>query len=233
MDPLSSRALRLVAVAAFAVAIIFFAQEVLLRLADDPSSVEELVKAGAQPANVWRARIMFAQFFLLLTVYAGIAAVTRRPLAWLGLGFGLISCILELAYRAVELVLVFPRWLPAYVHAGDDLARAIARARLELFYDGVDAVYFVLRYAGPLTALGFGLTLVGGSGRLRRAAGVAWLLNAARGLLRLFAPLWPGLLAVNGAVFLYIVPPIYLVVGAWLWRDAATRAPTAPGAARS
>jgi hypothetical protein len=220
MEPLSSRGRRLVAVAAFMVALNFLAQELLLRFADDPSSVDELIKAGVQPANLWRARIMFAQFFFILTVYAGIAAVTRRPLAGLSLVFGLISCLLELAYRAVELVLVFPRWLPAYLHATDAVARQLAQARLELFYDAVAAVYFVLRYAGPVTAVGFGLTLLGGAGRRRRVAGVAWLVNGARGLLRWLAPLWPGVLAVNNVVFTYVVVPLYVAVGVWLWHEA-------------
>jgi hypothetical protein len=217
--PMSSAARRTAALAAFAAAAIFVTQEVCLLLAADPGSVDDLIRGGVHPVNLLRARLMFVQFFLVLTVYAAIVARTRRPVALLGLVFGLISCTLELGYRAVELEGVFARWLPAYLQAPNDAARLLARLRLDSFYDVVAAAYLVIGVAAPLTALCFGLATVGGATRLERAVGILYFANLARHSLRwLFVPLWPSLSGVSSAIFPFLVVPLYVCVGVWLWR---------------
>jgi hypothetical protein len=218
----SLAARRVAAVAAFAVAAIFVTQEICLRLGADPSSADELIRVGVQPGNLLRARLMFLLFFGLLTVYAAIFAEKRRHVALLGLVFGAVSCVMELGYRAVELDGVFARWLPAYLAAQGEPARLVARARLDGFYDVVTAVYRVIGVASPLASLCFGLATIRGATRLERAVGVLFFANLARQSLRwVVVPLFPAAAGVNAAVFAFVVVPLYVVVGAWLWRTPA------------
>jgi hypothetical protein len=224
---MSPPARRIAALAAFAAAAIFITQEICLRLAADPSSADELVRVGVSPINLLRARLMFLLFFFWLTVYTAIYAHTRKHVALLGLIFGVVSCIAELGYRAVELDGLFARWLPAYLAAQGDAARLVGRARLDTFYDLVPAAYRIIGIASPLASLCFGLATFRGRSRLERAVGILFFVNVGRKVVALAAGLLPWLASLNNLLFAIVVIPLYVVIGIWLWRTPPVTAVSA------
>lgn len=219
LTPGSARAGGVVgAAASTAVAAIFIVQEICLSLAVDPSSADELVRVGVQPVNLLRARLMFVLFFLQFIAYAALYLRRRSFASLLGLIFGAVAGLFEIGYRAVELEALFKHWLPALWHAQSTAEILLARTRIENFYVLVAVAYRVIGTAGPLSYLCFGVETVRGADTLERVVGALFLANCVRLLLP-----WMGLAWINEFLFIALMAPLYLAIGAWLWRSSARR----------
>jgi hypothetical protein len=201
-----------------AVATIFVFQEVVLRLAPEPSTTEELLAAPAAPIEKLRMALMFGLFFLSLITYAGVAFRSGNDAAKAGLVFATIACAIELAYRSVEMVAV-PQWAEAHRHATDATVRTLLRGRVEVFQDVTTALYAVIRGAAMLTSACFGAALWRAAG-LGRAISILFFVNLVRLGLNYLRPSVALLGPILDWVFIAVLAPLYASLGLWLLRSS-------------
>jgi len=208
---------RLASICAFVVVAIFLFQEVVLRVAPSPSTTDEWLATPLSAIERVRMALMFSLFFFSLTTYAGVAFRLGDAAARLGLVFATIACVIELAYRAVEMRAV-PAWAEAYRQAQDPALRDILRARVDAFQDVTASLYGVIRGAAFCTNLSFAAALRKSEG-LARGIQLLFLVNAVRLSINYVKPLAPGLEPILDWMFILILAPLYACLGVWLWRS--------------
>jgi hypothetical protein len=203
---------------AFAVALIFLFQEIVLRLAPGPATTDEWLAAPLATIERLRMALMFALFFFSLTAYAGVAFRLADEAARAGLVFGTLACIIELGYRAVEMRAV-PDWAEAFRQTHDPALRALLRARIDTFQDVTTSLYSVIRGAALCTNACFAAALWRTKG-LDRTLGALFLANAARLWLHYLKPMLPVLEPALDWMFIAVLAPLYTCLGVWLWQSA-------------
>jgi hypothetical protein len=206
---------RFAALAAISVAVIFLFQEVALRVTPGPSSTDEWLAAPLPAIERLRATLMFALFFPSLLTYAAVTQRAKHDAARVGLVFATVGCVVELAYRAVEVHAV-PGWADAYRQTEDPAVRAILRARIDAFQDITVALYSVIRGAAMLTSSCFAAALLRSPG-LGRAVALLFAANAQRVALAYVKPWVPALEPILDWMFIVVLAPLYACIGFWLW----------------
>jgi hypothetical protein len=200
------------------VATIFVFQEVALRLAPGPGTTDEWLAGPLSLVEEVRMALMFALFFFSLAVYAGLTFRIGGEPARAGLLFAVIACVIELAYRAVEMRAV-PDWAEAYRRTQDPAVRALLRARIDAFQDVTLALYSVIRGAALCASACFAAALWRAKG-LERVVGLLFLANATRLWLHGSKGVVPMLGPALDAMFILVLAPLYICLGIWLWRPS-------------
>lgn len=193
-----------------------------------PTTTDAVMAVYADPVFRAQSWLILVQVFLMFLALWGVTLKGWRGAPGLILtGFLLFLFwqILELLPRTYELFTQSYGLAPAYLAAESDAERARILATMRQAGAVLDGLGHTRRFFWGAGHLLFGVALIRGSG-MARMAGALFLLNAARLVLRMLgeAADLDGLVdvVVGRTQFVVTMVPLFVVVGWWLWKDAAT-----------
>lgn len=193
-----------------------------------PTTTAEVVAVYADPVFRAQSWVILVQVFLMFLALWGVtlASWRRAPgLILTGFLFLVFWQLLELLPRTYEIFTQSYGLAPAYLAAESEPERAGILASMRDAGAVLDGLGHTRRFFWGAGHLLFGAALIRASG-MARVAGALFLLNAARLLLRMLgeAADLGGLVdvIVGRTQFVVTMVPLFVVVGWWLWKDAAT-----------
>lgn len=196
-----------------------------------PGAPEEVAELYADPlfrAQRWTLLLQVVLMFGALWACTLRAYRLSPTLVLTGFLFFLLWQVLELVPRSIDLFALSYGWAPEYLASRDPGERAGILEAMRRTGAALGALGHPRRAAWALGHLAFGAALWRGPG-LARAVGLLFLLNALRLGLRLAGDAsgwsWPGAVSGGTVGFVATIVPLFVLLGWWLWRDAAGPGP--------
>lgn len=220
---LSSTALRVAAVCAFASAITTFLLWLLARFVPPPGTFEDAVARHANVPYMTRLWVNFIHIFFALTAYGAASWIWARrspALAWVGFVAFLLWGFTELLGVSINIFAVNGTWRASYAAATPEM-QAILKTQITAFAAVWDGIFFLLLVGFFIASLAHGMVAWRGQG-LERALGALTLAAVPLTALIMLGGYtsFTALDPVADWVYPFLQPVSRSTLGLWLWRQS-------------